>query len=135
MDTGNFMVGITQDLTLRALDVAVLRHSVLASNIANASNPQYTPLRVSFDEQLQLLRADLLRRNDAAGVRQALAGVEPRVEADPAYSGSGVSSSEQVRLDAEISKMMQNAVYYQSLLTAISKNGSIMRMAVREGRG
>ena len=135
MDTGNFMVGITQDLTSRALDAAALRHNVLASNIANASNPQYVPLQVNFEEQLQLLRADLLRRTDAAEVRQALAGVEPRVEADPSYSGSGVSSSEQVRLDAEISKMMQNAVYYQSLLTAISKNGSIMKMAVREGRG
>lgn len=131
MEIGNFMVGITHDLVSRALDVAALRHNVLASNIANASNPEYTPMRVNFEEQLQLLRTDLLRRTDAAEVRPALAGVEPRIEADPAY----VDSSEKLRLDAEIGKMMQNAVYYQSLLTAMSKNGSIMRLAVREGRG
>jgi flagellar basal-body rod protein FlgB len=130
MEIGNFMVGITQDLVTRALDAAALRHNVLASNIANASNPEYAPMRVNFEEQLQLLRADLLRRTDAAEVRPALAGVEPRIEADPAYAGS----SDQIRLDAEISKMMQNAVYYQSLLTAMSKGGSIMRLAVREGR-
>ncbi|MCK7581354.1 MAG: hypothetical protein MZV65_40790 [Chromatiales bacterium] len=80
------MVGVTQDLTLRALDAAVVRHNVLASNIANASNPEYVPLRVNFEDQLQLLRTDLLRRTDATAVRQALARVEPRVEADPAYS-------------------------------------------------
>lgn len=131
METGNFMVGVTHDLVSRSLDAAALRHNVLANNIANASNPGYAPLRVDFEERLQLLRADLLRRTDPAGVRSTLAAVEPRVEADPAYAGS----SEQLRLDTEISKMMQNAVYYQSLLTAMSKGGSIMRLAVREGRG
>lgn len=131
MEIGNFMVGITQDLVSRALDAAALRHNVLASNVANASNPEHVPMRVNFEEQLQLLRTDLLRRTDAAAVRPALAGVEPRIEADPAYTGG----SEQLRLDAEISKMMQNTVYYQSLLTAMSKSAAIMRLAVREGRG
>ena len=130
MDTGNFLVGVTSDMLLRSLDAAALRHNVLAANVANASNLQYQPLRVSFEEQLRLQQAQLLQRTDPAAARRALTSVRPEVEPDPVYR----DSAEHVRLDAEVSKLMQNAVYYEALLAAMNKNGSILRMAIREGR-
>jgi flagellar basal-body rod protein FlgB len=121
----------TSALVLRGLDAAALRHTAVASNIANVSNSQYQPLRVNFEEQLTMLRGELLRRGDDAAVRRALGSVAARIEPDLSHAGD---VAHKIQLDEEISKMMQNAIYYQSLLVAQGKNGSIVRMAIREGR-
>lgn len=122
---------LTSGLVMRALDAAALRHAALAQNIANASTPGYRPVRISFEDQLALSRSELLARGDESGGWRALDSVQPRVEPEPVTATGG----DKIRLDAEVAKMMQNAVYYQSLLAALSKNGSILRIAVREGRG
>lgn len=103
--------GATSDLVLRALDVAVVRHAVHSANIANASVEGYRPLRVEFDDQL-------------AAARGAL---EPQVvpEAEP----------QPVQLDREVALMMQNSLRYQALVGALGKNGAMLRLAIREGRG
>jgi flagellar basal-body rod protein FlgB len=117
---------------MKALDAASLRHTVLAQNIANATTPGYQPLRVNFEEQLAMARNDVLDRANDAAARRAVESLRPGIEPSPAVDSG---ADDKIKLDAEIAKMMQNAVYYQSLLTAMSKNGSIVRMAVREGRG
>lgn len=130
MATDGILSSVTRDLVMRALDAASLRHSVLAANVANASSPDFRPLRVNFEQQLAMVRADLLQRDDPSAARRALTNTQPTVEPDPAYAATG----EQVRLDDEVSKMMRNAVHYQALLAAMDKSGSIVRMAVKEGR-
>lgn len=122
----------TSALVLRGLDAAALRHMAVASNIANVSNTQYQPLRVNFEEQLTMLRGELLRRGDDGAVHRALGSVAARIESDMSHAGE---VAHKIQLDEEISKMMQNAIYYQSLLAAMSKNGSIVRMAINGGRG
>lgn len=122
---------LTSSLIMKALDAASLRHAVLAQNIANATTPGYQPLRVNFEEQLAMARNDVLDRANDAGGRRAVESLRPGIEPASAVDSGG---DDKIKLDAEIAKMMQNAVYYQSLLTAMSKNGSIVRMAVREGR-
>jgi flagellar basal body rod protein FlgB len=39
-----------------------------------------------------------------------------------------------VKLDEEVAAMAHNALRYQTLLTALQKGSTLMRMAVREGR-
>jgi len=115
----------TAELVLRALDAGVLRHAVHAANIANASVEDYHPLRVSFEDQLEAARTALLSRDDAAA-RRAVGWLEPQVGPDPANLPTQV--------DKEVASMMANAVRYQALLTALGKNGSLIRLAIREGR-
>lgn len=115
-------------LVMRALDAATLRHAATARNIANASNPNYQPLRVDFEQQLVLARSELLRRDDDAAARRALQNVQPRLETD------ALGTARKVQLDEEVAKMMQNTVYYQALLTAKGKHSAILRTAIREGR-
>ncbi len=131
MELNSAVSGVTPNLVLRALDASALRHFALASNIANASNEAYPALRVNFEEQLGLLREQLLQRTDEAAARRALAAVQPRIEPEPSVMPGGYRK---IQLDAEIAKMTQNAVYYQALLAAQGKNGSILRLAIREGR-
>lgn len=123
---------LTSSLVMRALDAATLRHAAQAQNISNASTPGYRPLHVNFEQQLTMARSQLLGRGDDAGAKRALSTIQARLEELPATS---VNDNDKIMIDEEIAKMMQNAVYYQSLLTALGKNGSILRMAVREGRG
>jgi flagellar basal-body rod protein FlgB len=123
---------LTSNLVLRALDAATLRHATQAQNISNASTPGYQPLRVNFEQQLTMARSQLLARDDDAGAKRALNSLQARIEQLPAAS---VDGNDKIKIDEEIAKMMQNAIYYQSLLTALDKNGSILRMAVRGGGG
>jgi len=129
-------IGITNTLTsslvTRVLDAATLRHAAHAQNISNAAIPGYRPLQVNFEQQLTMARSQLLARNDESGSRRALDSVQPRIEELAATTQDGTDT---IKIDAEVAKMMQNAVYYQSLLTALGKNGSILRMAVRGGGG
>lgn len=122
--------GLTLDLAHRALDAATLRHAAYSKNVANASIPEYQPLRVSFEDQLSLVRSDILGRRNDGNAQRALASIEPRVEQGALTSDS---TDEKVRLDMEVANMMQNAVWYQSLLTALGKSNGILRMAIRGG--
>jgi len=131
MNDNGIVSSLTSSLVMRALDAATLRHAAQAQNISNASTPGYRTLHVNFEQQLTMARSQLLGRGDDAGAMHALSNIQARVEQLPVMSDDG---SDKVKIDEEIAKMMQNAVYYQSLLTALGKNGSILRMAVREGR-
>ena len=115
----------TTELVLRALDTGVLRHAVLAANIANASVEGYRPLRVSFEDQLAAAKSALLSRNDDAA-RSAAVALEAQVVPDPA--------NRSVELDREFASMTDNSVRYQALLAALGKNSSLLRLAIREGR-
>ena len=44
--------GITSKLARLALDASLLRHQVIANNIANADTPGFAAKRVNFEEQL-----------------------------------------------------------------------------------
>ena len=45
--------GITSQLVKAALDVASLRHEVIANNIANANTQGFSPKKVGFEEYLK----------------------------------------------------------------------------------
>lgn len=122
--------GVTLDLVARALDAAALRHAAYARNVANATIPGHQPLRVSFEDQLNLVRSDLLGRGDDDSARRALANVEPRIEQSEPTADS---EDGKIRPEMEVASMMQNAVWYQSLLTALNKSNGILRMAIRGG--
>jgi len=119
------LAGATSDLVLRALDAATVRHAVHSANIANASVEGYRPLRVEFEDQLAAARSALVGGNEAAA-RRAAATLEPQVVPEP--------EAQPVQLDREVALMMENSVRYQALLSALGKNGAMLRLAIREGR-
>lgn len=118
----------TTALVRLALDAASLRHLALANNIANADSPGYSPQRVNFEQQLAQVRATLAggRRAegaDFAAVRPSVEETAPRADASAARV-----------LDQELVRVAQNTLHYQALLRASSRFGTIMGMAVNDGR-
>lgn len=97
-----------------ALDVCALRHQIYSANIANASVQGYQRLE--------------LAQNSAASLQAVTGSAE-------VHAPQVVSTHDAVKLDQEMSKLAQNALRYETLLTAYEKTGGILRMAIREGRG
>ena len=100
----------------RALDLVELRHSVLASNIANASTEGY--------QRMEVVANDLVAATGLEGGAAEL----PVGEVVP-------SANATVRLDQEMAQMAQNAVRFQQLIGAFEHTTGLLRMAIHEGRG
>jgi flagellar basal body rod protein FlgB len=102
----------------RALDLVELRHSVLASNIANASTGGYQRMEVVANDTVSPIAAEL----EEGGVELPVGEVVP-------------SANATVRLDQEMAQMSQNAVRFQQLIGAFERTTGLLRMAIHEGRG
>ena len=100
----------------RALDLVELRHSVYASNIANASTDGYQRMEVVAND------AVAAPESDGSGVELPVGEVVPSADAT-------------VRLDHEMAQMSQNAIRFQQLIGAFERTTGLLRMAIHEGRG
>ena len=106
----------------RLLDVAGLRHRVIASNLANANTPNYLRREVRFEEAL--VKA-LEGGGDAEAVRP-----EVVVDADSPtrLDGNNVES------ERELVDLSKNALMYQALSRAAASKAGMLRAAIM-GRG
>lgn len=122
--------GATSELARLALDAAWLRHQVIANNIANVNTPGYVAKKVDFEEHLAKFLTPLGELNESA-FRHELESLKAFVDEGHAVVPSG---GEEVSLDKEMVMLTENVLRYQALLDALSKRGSIMQMAIKEGR-
>lgn len=121
---------VTSAALALALDAASLRQQACAANVANAETPGYAPLQVSFEAQLEEVRSELAARGRLADAG-VLAGVTPALQEAP-REPTGLPPK--VQLDVELTAMSQNAVQYQTLLKAVSKQYAILAAAVGDGK-
>ena len=111
-----------------ALDAAGLRQQAIAANIANAGAQGYTPMRVSFEEQLAEARGAL--RTNGSIDAFALSGTRPQMV--PALDARG--AAEPVRLDVEAVRLAENSVRYQALVKGLNRHLAILNSATSDGR-
>ena len=124
--------GLTGQLVRMALDASLMRHQVIANNIANANTHDYAPVRINFEEQLALEKVALLDRNSDAMNATRIDDIKARIEPVGLNTPAGVSSS--VLVDMEMANMARNVVHYQALLEGRAKKGAIIKMAINGGR-
>jgi flagellar basal-body rod protein FlgB len=103
----------------RMLDVTVLRHEAIASNLANIETPNYKRLDVSptFESQLQ--------QAVASKDPEQIAGLQPELTVDT-QAVSGRTDGNTVQLETELLKLNQNMMEH-SLETQLVTN-SLMKM-------
>ena len=119
---------VTNAIVRMALDASVVRHSAISTNIANANTQGFTPLRVSFEDQLSTEKTALLERREGATELARLNSMQPRVElGDTSISGK-------VLIDREMVELSKNTLHYQALIKAMGKNTAILNMAINDGR-
>lgn len=122
--------GITSQLVKLALDASVMRHQVLAGNIANANSKAYAAKRLDFQQILAQAGIDANSIENDSGKRDLLEVIKQNLSNSVIEEGS----EKGVQLDMEMAKIAENTLRYQALLSGLSKRGSIIKMAI-SGRG
>lgn len=129
------------DLALqRALDGSVLRHKAIAENLANVDTPGYKRLEVEFASALKAALEDegkgiSLTRTNA---RHLLDGQGELTDVRPAAwrvrETTGRADGNNVDLDAEMTKLAENTLLYNSLTQVLGRRLAMLRFAINEGR-
>ena len=123
--------GVTPALVRLSLDALLLRHEVIAHNIANVSTEGYTSKKVAFEEYLSAFSLDTATSADKNTLRQEVDSISQLIESKDELV---YSTGEAVEIDKEMIELTETVLKYRALLEANSKRGEIMRMAIR-GRG
>tara|TARA_B100000315_G_scaffold43510_1_gene38418 strand:+ start:10469 stop:10894 length:426 start_codon:yes stop_codon:yes gene_type:complete len=128
----------TPKLLKKTLDLHLQKNSVISSNIANADTPGYKAVDLKFDEQLrtaigsgnQIKMKATQERHFTSDVKQ-IDKVKPSVseESDPARPDGN-----NVKIEKEMSKLVETQLMYNSIVQAMTKRGGILRYAVEEGK-
>ncbi|MES9851139.1 MAG: flagellar basal body rod protein FlgB [Candidatus Thiodiazotropha sp. L084R] len=123
--------GVTSQLVRLALDVSSLRQQVYANNIANAETPGFAPQQVRFE---QLLEANGMLTSDQPSNHSLTSELE--VIEMHLTEGDLIETrkDESVALDMEMVNLTENVLHYRALLEGLSKRGSLIKMAISEGR-
>lgn len=109
------------ELLSRFLDVAELRHGVIANNVANVNTPGYKQMEVNFEEKLQ--RA--LTRGDA---NQWLKEKPQIVESAGAYLVREDENT--VDIDQEMAQLAKNNLLYRTFAQLLAMDLNMHRTAI-----
>lgn len=98
----------TTELISLALDASLLRHTAIASNIANANTSGYQTLEVNFEQQLHQLSED------------SISAVHPFLQA----------SHTDLSLDAQLALSVKNATQYRALIKGLNQKLALIKLAL-----
>jgi len=107
----------------KLLDVSALRHSAIASNIANVETPGYKRIDVSTDFENKLQQAAM------SGDIEAVRSLNAEIVHD-ANTASMRADGNNVSLDREMMLMSQNKVEYDFLTQYLSNNLNRIKSAI-----
>lgn len=127
------------DKTLKALTTALnfreMRQELISSNVANANTPGYKAKKMDFEEalaraldvdgQMQMNVNDERHHNVGNG---GFNNLEPEIYDDP--NGVVSENGNTVDVEAEMAKMAENKLMYDSLVQLINKKMGIMKYAI-----
>ena len=116
----------TLSLIERALDYSSTRQEALADNIANIDTPGYQRKDASFESVLAAA-------NDSDGAGAPLIGQtnDPRdFPIGPSSAGPMRVDGNNVDMDAEMAKLAQNQIYYQTLTELAGRQFSDLKYVI-----
>jgi flagellar basal-body rod protein FlgB len=128
----------TISLLERTLDLRQQKQDILASNIANADTPGYTPARLEFEERLKQALKTTSTSSSATHPghfplgNNGLEGVRGKVVRDPAQSAVGDRNG--VDLEQEMIELAENQILYETATQLISKKLGLLKYVVQDGK-
>lgn len=135
----------TVEVLAKSVDLRTRQQNLIASNLANAETPGFTPRTLEFEQQLQSAVKKSSGRGSAGSPAPHPAHI-PIKGAGPVHvqrvSGTVVDSPSQtpgrdnnaVELENEMSRMMQNQVLFNASAQLLAKKFEGLRSALREGK-
>jgi len=126
------------NVTKKSLDLRVKRENIISASISNIDTPGYTPMDISFDEQLkELLNKDneevKIEKTDKMHISDELSidQVEGELFFDPHVSPNNDRNT--VDLDQEMSKLSINSILYNAQVTVLNKKLAMLKYAATDG--
>ncbi|MDR3710580.1 MAG: flagellar basal body rod protein FlgB [Capsulimonadaceae bacterium] len=128
----------TLNVLSRALDYASTRQEVLANNIANANTPGYRRKEASFEDVLATAEGGAparIAQINASSRRFRENGINgrPTVEVIETDDGAMRIDGNNVDMDAEMSRLAQNQIYYDTCAQLTSGQFTSLKSVI-EGR-
>lgn len=117
---------MTYDLIKKTLDVAVLRHNAISSNIANVNTPNYKVNKVEFEKFLAEAKEgmNMVRTNEMHFGLKTIDEIQPVLEKRMSTSMNDTGNN--VDIDMEMAELAANEIYHSTLIQQInSKLGSL----------
>jgi flagellar basal-body rod protein FlgB len=131
----------TVELLGKNIDLRARHQNLIASNIANAETPNYTPKSLVFEDELQgALKGEGKKVPDRLnprhlplkGAASRLQSVSGRVVESPAKTPGKDGNS--VEFENEMGRMMENQVMYNASVQILAKKFEGLKIALREGK-
>jgi len=109
------------------LDVASLRHKIVANNIANVNTPGYKKLDVSFEDQLE--RA--IKSSDETNFHK----FKPKITiSEDAADGTIRNDGNTVDMEKEVATLLKNTGSYKIYSQLLSKKFDLLKSAIEGTR-
>lgn len=102
------------------LDVAALRHQVIANNIANINTPGFRQLSVSFEDALD----KALTKGNMAEIQR----VGPKIV--EGLGGATRLDGNNVDVDLEMGDLAKNTLFFRTINQALANQLGILRIAI-----
>ncbi|MGI6093375.1 MAG: flagellar basal body rod protein FlgB [Veillonellaceae bacterium] len=121
----------------QGINAASLRHKVVSNNIANVNTPGFKKSEVVFEE---LLQAELSGRSDLKLTKTKASHLSKRASdgsvpfINTINSTSFRTDGNNVDIDVEMANLAKNNIYYNALITQLSKHLAGLKSAINEGR-
>lgn len=122
-----FIGGPVEKVLQRGLDVAALRHQVIANNIANVDTPRYKAKDVTFELSLKWALSEAEKLTPAT-----VDSASPTLYTVPAASFRNDGNT--VDIDWETVKLAQNTGRFSAFSDILRRRFSLQRYVIREGR-
>ncbi len=127
-------------LQMESLNQRQTRHSVIASNLANAETPGFRAIGYDFEEQLQSV-AQIneplpLKVTDPKHLRNAFAEADGTIKPDVFVrpTESVGEDGNTVDMDREMVELAQNQILYRSAVDFLNRKIGMIRYAINGGR-
>src|SRR5262249_10894781 len=112
--------GSRTEVLVKLLDVASLRHKVIAQNVANVNTPGYREQDVAFEEAFAKVYLE--------GDKHTALQVEPQI-----INGAGGAErvdGNNVEINQEMTRLSKNTLLYRTLAQLITSKLASMRSAI-----
>jgi flagellar basal-body rod protein FlgB len=131
-------IGDHTKLLEKALDAAWLKNEAISNNIANVNTPGYKKSDVRFGDQLASAASEfqigsLEKEKDFLPIGNDVRDI-PAPEVIQDNFTSARQDGNNVDIDVEMAELAKNTIKYNALVTQLSKQFGLIKMAINEGR-
>lgn len=117
-----------------ALDAASMRQQAISNNIANVNTPNFQPDKVVFEDILQQQLSNFSFSGTTTDPRHIPIGGQGDMATPTLVKEPGVmkNNGNGVDLDAEMSNLAEDSLWYQSLAYGMSEQFNLLNMVLKK---